>query len=137
MKHTPEPWAQHIHWPLSVVPAAHAERPKGGAADDRIDKERYAQEICDLEFCRRHRTEHEVFSSAARIVATVNFCAGFDTAALEGVTLAEVVEAVKALLDNACEHPADLDGAGTNAVTKARALLSRLTPQDSSEGETP
>lgn len=35
---------------------------------------------------------------------------------------------LEAVLDNACEHPADLDGAGVNAVNKARDTLERTKP---------
>lgn len=60
---TPGPWAVHRSFPSLVVPAAQAERPVGGASDDAVDLETYAQEIVGASLPQRHRPKSETLAN--------------------------------------------------------------------------
>lgn len=77
---TPGPWAVHPIHGRYIVPGSHAGRPIGGAACPVIDRERYAQWICDIKYSDRHREEAELQANAHLIASAPTL--------LEALTLA-------------------------------------------------
>jgi len=71
-KHTATPWRMHHFFPLWIVPDGQEMRSRGGAQDDAEDSARFAQDICSLQDCTRHRSTEEVLANARLIVSAVN-----------------------------------------------------------------
>jgi hypothetical protein len=66
-----------------------------------------------------------------RARALRNFAAGYSTPALEGTSLADLVEAVRTLLD---EKAVPRDAAEVAAEANVEDLLATLCPEDHSHG---
>lgn len=115
-QHTPGPWIVHPHSILAyVVPAAHAKRPIGGAADEQEDLNNYAQDIVSATFPDRHRSDAEVMANIRLIAAAPDLLA-----ACQALVSYDESDDANGLLF--MQKYAD-------AVNKARAAIARALPQ--------
>ena len=118
--HTPEPWGVLAHFPDYVVPSTHRDRRNGGAADDIVDRDEYAQIIVRVREDRHGRGDTK--ANAARIVACVNACARINPEAVP-----DLLKLAKAMLLFYDELLADdaFTSEQDNYVNPLRAIIAK------------
>lgn len=96
--HTPGPWA--VAWDFSIIPEAHIKRALGGASDDDIDRDKFAQTIARADLDRHGRGDRmanaKMLAAGPTLFNMVRWCVNHDGECLADHP--ELLEAARAAI---------------------------------------